>query len=779
MVQVNARVPYHTARMSALPPLGPVELLLPLGRGGVADVYLARLHGDPIGAEFIVKRLRAELRDDSALREALRREGALGSELDHEALPRTLHVDDIDDWTFLAMPYVWGDDLRELAKRDRSRLLTPARAAWIVAHAARALALLHDRGLVHRDVSPPNLVVGFDGRVVLIDLGIANAGAPAGARTPEGKFAYMSPEQARGDALDGRSDLFSLALILYELIARTRAMRGAKSSEAAIEIARSLPRLGALALDVPSDLTDVVDDTLSFDPAGRPPDARAFADALQRVPDVAAIDAREIGDAARSLGAERISALEHALGPGYAGPTQAPAPHELAVRCSTARLAPSSHPARMTDDNRSEADAEDGALDGLDSPRRDGRGILLVFGAIGTLLFAFIGYKIATDGLGTQFHADYDAGPSLAEFDAEPIPTPDPPPTVATEVVTTPPGAWIVVNGVAARAQTPATVDLVEGRDNSLSFHLVGHETHWAEVSGDGDPHRAALTPLPERAPPADEHAADQGSADEAEGSATPSPVEPGQALLRIVARDVGGDALDAEVLVNGERALGNTPLDVPVDAGVLHHITVRRGGFRDSATYVRAIEYRDERSVREVILEMSASPSGERARSTIRVRPVPQDATVALDGEDQGRRNVIPVDAPGLYTVTITAPDHEPHVQHVDARLGQFEMRQTLTPVRTGPTRLTLEIEPSETTVFAERLRHGSAGARQLRAPISDLDIEAGTYRLTFEHRTTDARWRGRTELELEPATHHTLRFTLSADGLEAGEFEAEPLEE
>lgn len=739
------------------------DVLLRLGRGGVADVSLARLAGAPRGEEFIVKRLRAELQDDVRVRNALRAEAEIGRSLTDPALPRTLFLGEAEEGPYVAMPYVWGDDLRGLARQDRARVLTPELAAAIGVRAARALDALHEQGLVHRDVSPPNIVVGFDGRVVLIDLGIASSGEASGSKVPEGKFAYMSPEQAHGEVLDARADVFSLALVLYELVTQRRAMRGSTSPGQAVVAARALRPLAALCPDAPPALGEAIDAALRYERDARTPSAAAFADALQAALGEDGPGADEIGEAARTLGRARLAALEDVLGEGYAGPTNAPSPDLFGALATT-----------HDDEADAMADEPDLEFDdaALRSPR-EGRGILTVFGVIGALLLAFIGYRVATQGVGTQFHADYDPGPSRAEFEAEPLAAPEAPATVASAITSTPGGAHIVVNGVATRERTPASVPLVEGRDNTVTLHLAGHATHRANVRGDGDALDATLAPLPAPTSRATEAAADAAG----EGSGTLN-VPPGQGLIRVVARDVAGEALDAEVLLNGESGAGNTPATLTVDADTLQHISVRRGGYRDSATYVAVIPYVDERSVREVILEMTADAGGERPRSTLRVRPTPPDATISLDGEDQGRRNVIPLAVPGHYTLALEAPDHEPFIQHVDARLGQFEVHHALVPIRTGPARLTLRVEPADAVVFVERLRHGSAGARQLRSPYRAIELDAGDVQLTLDRRGEEGRWRGRTVLQLEPGVHHTVSAVLSAEGLETEEREREAFE-
>jgi hypothetical protein len=211
---------------------GQYVLLRRIARGGMAEVFLARQRGlEGFDRRVAVKRILPQLADAPDFIKMFLGEAKLAAQLSH---PNIVHIYDfgkVDEDYFIAMEYVDGVHAGQLLKGVEDRL-PPALVARIGADAAAALHYAHDLrtpsgalvGLVHRDVSPANLMVSFDGVVKLCDFGIAKAAALGDQLTNpgqvKGKYAYMSPEQTTGVPLDGRSDVFSLAIVLWELLAR-------------------------------------------------------------------------------------------------------------------------------------------------------------------------------------------------------------------------------------------------------------------------------------------------------------------------------------------------------------------------------------------------------------------------------------------------------------------------------------------------------------------------------------------------------------------------------
>lgn len=201
-----------------------------IARGGMGDVFLARRVTD--GRTCIIKRLRPEHSLDRGYVGRLVDEARVAALLRHPNICAVFDVGTVGDEHFLAMEYVAGRELQTVQQRAGS--LPPDLALSLVDDVLGALdyahGLVHPKTgeplrLVHRDISPQNLLVGFDGRIKLIDFGIAASSIKVERTEPNvvlGKMAYMAPEQARGDDVDGRADLFSLAIVCSELLLGAR-----------------------------------------------------------------------------------------------------------------------------------------------------------------------------------------------------------------------------------------------------------------------------------------------------------------------------------------------------------------------------------------------------------------------------------------------------------------------------------------------------------------------------------------------------------------------------
>ncbi|TVQ91979.1 MAG: tetratricopeptide repeat protein [Deltaproteobacteria bacterium] len=226
---------------------GKYELLERIATGGMAEVYLARTFG-VAGFEkrLVIKRIRPELAGDPHHISLFINEARIGVQLNHENVVQVYDLGKVGrDW-YIAMEHLAGRDLNKLVKAlrvDGERLPVPV-AVHVVAEVCRGLAYahaMHDAegqplGVVHRDVSPHNVLLTFAGAVKLVDFGIARlvgtkapplAGLPSdGSRKPGGgKYAYMSPEQARGEEVDHRTDVFSAGIVLWELLVGHRMYR--------------------------------------------------------------------------------------------------------------------------------------------------------------------------------------------------------------------------------------------------------------------------------------------------------------------------------------------------------------------------------------------------------------------------------------------------------------------------------------------------------------------------------------------------------------------------
>jgi eukaryotic-like serine/threonine-protein kinase len=277
--------------------LGRYELLGHLASGGMADVYLARLSGAHGFARHVVlKTVLPEQTDDPAFASMFLDEARLIAMLHHHHIAQVYDFGIAEDGRyFLAMEYLHGETVR--AVLDRAQLLgyrlpldfaltvvTAAAAGLHHAHEARGLSG-RPLGIVHRDVTPANLIAGYDGAVKLIDFGIAKAAARSTTtRTGvvKGKPSYMSPEQARGAPVDRRSDVFTLGIVLYELTTQTHAFGAPDDHEASTRILSGelVPPSHRVPGYLP-ELDEVVLTALGHEADDRYPDAGAMRRALE------------------------------------------------------------------------------------------------------------------------------------------------------------------------------------------------------------------------------------------------------------------------------------------------------------------------------------------------------------------------------------------------------------------------------------------------------------------------------------------------------------------
>jgi eukaryotic-like serine/threonine-protein kinase len=190
----------------------------------MADLYLARIRTDLGAARLVViKEVAPKLARDERFAEMLAGEARLAAELRHAAVVQVEDLGREGDSLFIAMEYVEGLDLRELLRCcARQKVKFPVEfSLLIVTEVLRALVYAHRMGVIHRDVSPSNVLLSFDGEIKLCDFGIARAHALCALPAEEalqGKAGYMSPEHARGEVVDARSDVFSLGILLWELL---------------------------------------------------------------------------------------------------------------------------------------------------------------------------------------------------------------------------------------------------------------------------------------------------------------------------------------------------------------------------------------------------------------------------------------------------------------------------------------------------------------------------------------------------------------------------------
>ena len=265
-----------------------------LGSGGMAEVFL----GTVIGAEgfarrVAIKRVLGAHSETPGFAAMFVDEARIASQLSHPNVVSVLDFDrDPEGRLFLVMEFIDGKDLDALSEAGR---LPPSIAIFVVSEILRGLGHAHElpnasgiRGYVHRDVSPHNVLVSWEGAVKVSDFGIAKALEGSGcARSGivKGKPAYMSPEQVNAEGLDGRSDLFAVGILLWELLAGTKLFTGGTRETFAQILFHAVPRPSQVAAGVPADLEAVAMKLLARDREDRYPTAEAAIEALARCAD--------------------------------------------------------------------------------------------------------------------------------------------------------------------------------------------------------------------------------------------------------------------------------------------------------------------------------------------------------------------------------------------------------------------------------------------------------------------------------------------------------------
>jgi Tol biopolymer transport system component len=313
--------------------LGPYEIAGPLGAGGMGEVYRAR---DPrLVREVAIKILPAAFAEDQDRLRRFEQEARAAGSLNHPAILAIHDIGSHGGCPYIVSELLEGETLRE---RLSGEALPVRRATEIVQQVAHGLAAAHDRGIVHRDLKPENLFLTRDGRVKILDFGLARqaaggmqpGGSPAPASMAEmpttpmgtspgivlGTVGYMSPEQVRGEPAGPRSDLFSLGAVLYETLTGRRAFKADTAAETMTAILRSEPPdVAEVRPEVPPALARIVSHCLEKAPEQRYQSARDLAFALEGVSTVST--GRQAARAGDAGGWRIVSALRRPVVAGF------------------------------------------------------------------------------------------------------------------------------------------------------------------------------------------------------------------------------------------------------------------------------------------------------------------------------------------------------------------------------------------------------------------------------------------------------------------------------
>jgi len=457
---------------------GKYTLLRKLAQGGMAELFLA-IQRSVAGFEklIVIKRILPAVSQDTAFIEMLLHEARIAATLSHPNICQTFDVGQAEGSFFIAMEHVHGEDLRSIVRQMKKRDVAEfpvEHAIAIILGMCAGLAYAHEHHdmngkhlhIVHRDISPQNVVVTFAGDVKIVDFGIAKSDKKFTENTKSGKLKgkvpYMSPEQARGEAVDPRTDLFATGVMLFELTTGKRLFKGASEYETLKLICdEEYPLPSQVRPDYPKDLESIVMRALSKNKDERYPSARAMQRDLEefvrrhRVP----VSNSALHGFMQDLFHDKLAAQKEALSQGKQLADIIDSQFPTRGVESTRELdAQQSGPRVMTPSIPSAAHTVTDA--NVHRPRRSSRLVagvaVAVMLAVGIGVFAGLKSR-PQEGTGAGAEASHGAKGTL-------------------KITSEPPGASIWVNGDLRAEVTPATLELPKGVEIDLKLSMPDHE---------------------------------------------------------------------------------------------------------------------------------------------------------------------------------------------------------------------------------------------------------------------------------------------------------------
>ncbi len=498
---------------------GKFRPLAVLGRGGMANVYLAVSSG-PGGFNklVVVKELKPELADDPEFKTMFLEEARLAARLIHPNVVQTYEVIDAPDLNAFVMEYLDGQPMNRVRTRlqQMGRELALGAQLRIIAELLAGLHYAHELKdydgtplkIVHRDISPHNVFVSYDGSVKVVDFGIAKA-SDSSQQTKvgiiKGKLSYMAPEQALGQPIDRRADVFAVGIILWEAATGQRIWKGMQDAAILNLLSNgAIPSVDAVEPDVPRELVAICKRALAQNPEERYPTAADFLADLERVMRAmpSCPGTRELGALlTQSFEEERTKirgVIEDQMRTAKAAPTgeySAPLLAQLAPQMSGTPVSQSqvSNVASLQQFGQTGSQLTGGAqtmpaASPKSSPFRVAAiagGSVIMLGAI--VLFALTALK-NHQGAGTAGSANTAAittptSPSSAVSIAAPIP---PPTSARLTINVTPKTARTSLDGKSILTPGPTTLP-VDGKQHLLKVEAPGFQTRSMELAIDGD----------------------------------------------------------------------------------------------------------------------------------------------------------------------------------------------------------------------------------------------------------------------------------------------------
>ncbi len=305
---------------------GKYVLVRKIATGGMAEIYKAKTSGaEGFEKDIVIKRILPHFTEDEAFVKMFIDEASITSKLQHANIVQIFDFDLCEGTYYIAMEYVEGVDLKKAIDdgTKTGKPLSVAQCVWILMELSKGLHYAHTKehkgkplNIVHRDISPHNAMISFTGEVKLMDFGIAKAAQRSTktmAGTVKGKVAYMSPEQARGKPLDGRSDLFALGIMMWEMLTNKRLFLGDSDFETLTNVLKAeAPAPSTINPGVPAEVDKIVLKALEKDRDARYANVEAFNRELTRwyYSNVSDLEAEALKPKMQDLFADKIAELK-------------------------------------------------------------------------------------------------------------------------------------------------------------------------------------------------------------------------------------------------------------------------------------------------------------------------------------------------------------------------------------------------------------------------------------------------------------------------------------
>lgn len=458
-----------------------------LASGGMAELFLA-LHRSVAGFEkfVVIKRILPQMNQDRQFIDMLLHEARIAATLTHPNIVQTYDVGQVEGTYFIAMEHIEGEDIRTIIREMKKKSVSEfplEHALSIVIGLCSGLAYAHEKrdvegknlGIVHRDISPQNIVVTFSGDIKVVDFGVAkslHASEDSKGGQLKGKVPYMSPEQADGQEIDWRSDIFAAGVILFELTTGKRLFKSTSEYDTLKLICESeYPLPSDIAQNYPVPLERIVMKALAKNRDGRYQSARDMQAELEAFvrQERLAVSVVTMGSWMQDLFAEKMALQKANL------QDIKPLADQIAAQYPAQDFAPSStgsHPHASFDQSSTGAGAPGAATTIPPQPKR-GAGMYLGLAAL----------VVAASGVGYFVLRDRGEATTQAVETPEPTPTaPTAPPVVAHGVLrleSEPAGAAIWINGDLRKYVTPATIDTLPiGSEIRVKLSMEGFESH-------------------------------------------------------------------------------------------------------------------------------------------------------------------------------------------------------------------------------------------------------------------------------------------------------------